>query len=53
VQLDELITTADFADRLVRNESNELVGITLQPDELVLPQVVLTDIAVQPAGSLL
>ncbi len=53
VQLDELITTADFADRLVRNESNELVGITLQPDELVLPLVVLTDIAVQPAGSLL
>ena len=52
-QLDELITTADFADRLVRNESNELVGITLQPDELVMPQVVLTDIAVQPAGSLL
>lgn len=53
VQLDELVTTADFADRLVRNEDNELVGITLRPDELVLPQVVLTDIAVQPAGSLL
>jgi hypothetical protein len=53
VQLDELITTAEFADRLVRNESNELVGITLQPDELVMPQVVLTDIAVQPATSLL
>jgi len=52
VQLDELITTADFAGRTVRNEANELVGITLQPDELVMPQVVLTDIAVQPAGSL-
>ncbi len=53
VPLDELITTGDFADRLVRNESNELVGINLQPDELVLPQVAVSDIAVQPAGSLL
>lgn len=53
VQLDELITTAEFADRLVRNESHELVSVTLQPDELVMPQVVLTDIAVQPATSLL
>lgn len=53
VQLDELITTPEFGDRQVRNEGNELVGITLQPDELVLPQIVLTDIAVQPATSLL
>ena len=34
-------------------KANELVSITLQPDELVMPQVVLTDIAVQPATSLL
>ena len=53
LQLDELITTAEFADRLVRNEDNELVSITLRPDELVMPQIALTDIAVQPAASLL
>jgi hypothetical protein len=52
-QLDELITTPEFANRLVRNDANELVSITLQPDELVLPQIALTDIAVQPATSLL
>jgi len=52
-QLDELITTAEFADRLVRNDANELVSITLQPEELVTPQIVLTDIAVQPAAVLL
>jgi hypothetical protein len=51
--LDELMTTPEFADRLVRNDANELVSITLQPDELVMPQVVLTDIAVQSAASLL
>ena len=53
LQLDELITTAEFADRLVRNEDNELVSITLRPDELVMPEIALTDIAVQPAASLL
>jgi hypothetical protein len=53
VPLDELITTAEFADRLVRNDDNELVSITLRPDELVMPQIVVTDIAVQPAVSLL
>lgn len=53
LQLDELITTAEFADRLVRNEDNELVSITLGPDELVMPQIALADIAVQPAASLL
>ena len=53
LQLDELITTAEFADRLVRNEDNELVSITLRPDELVMPEMALTDIAVQPAASLL
>lgn len=51
--LDELITTAEPASRVVRNDANELVGLTLAPDELVLPQIALTDIAVQPATSLL
>jgi len=53
VQLDELITTPELADRLVRNDANELVSVALQPDELVMPQVALTDITVQPAASLL
>jgi hypothetical protein len=53
VQLDELITTDEFANRLVRNEDNELVSITLQPDELVMPQIALPDITVQSATSLL
>jgi hypothetical protein len=50
--LDELITIPEFAERLVRNEHNELVSLTLRPDELVMPQIAAADIAVQPAGAL-
>jgi hypothetical protein len=34
-QLDELVTTAAFANRQVRNAANELISIALDPDELV------------------
>lgn len=33
--LDELVTTAEFSDRRVRNGLNQLISIALDPDELV------------------
>jgi len=50
--LDELVTTADFSTRLLRNDANELIGIQLKPDELVMPQIVAQDIDIQPAASI-
>lgn len=35
VELDELVTTSEFADRLVRNASHDVISIALDPDELV------------------
>lgn len=46
---DELSTTDTSPGRLVRNDANELVGIVLARDELVLPQIDPADIAVQSA----
>jgi phage-related baseplate assembly protein len=50
--LDELVPSAEFSNRIVRNDQNELVSITLQPGELVLPRILPADITVQPASSL-
>lgn len=38
-QLDELEPAPDFADRKTRNADLELIGITLQPDELAMLQI--------------
>jgi hypothetical protein len=48
-QLDELST--DDAGRRVRNDADELVGITLARDELVQPQIVPAEIVVQAANA--
>lgn len=50
-ELDELVTTSAFADRVRRNDAGELISIALNLDELVLPQIVATDIDIQPAPS--
>jgi hypothetical protein len=41
--LDELVTTPDLADRLVRNSAGELISVALNPEELVELQVPSTD----------
>ena len=48
-QLDELVTTAAFATRRVRNAANELISIALDPDELVAydATAAATDLAVE------
>jgi hypothetical protein len=47
--LDELLVPAEYADRLVRNEADELVRVTLLPDELVKPNIFAADIDIRPA----
>jgi hypothetical protein len=43
--LEELSTGSDFAGRLLRNAAGELIGIALQPEELVQPQIAVADIS--------
>ena len=50
--LDELVTTSDFSDRLLRNDADELIGVRLKSDELALPQIQAQDIHIQPAASI-
>jgi hypothetical protein len=45
--LDELVTTADFSGRRVRNAAGELVSVALDPDELPDFQAATTAIAIE------
>ena len=45
--LDELVVPVELAGRFVRNDANELVGVTLARDELVMPQIAAADIGIQ------
>jgi hypothetical protein len=49
--LDELSTDDSPGDRIVRNEANQLVGITLARDELVQPQIDPAQIVIQAANA--
>jgi hypothetical protein len=44
---DEVATREGFASRRVRNEAGELVGVALDPDELVDFQIALSDIGIE------
>jgi hypothetical protein len=51
-EVDELSTDNSPADRIVRNDANQLVGITLARDELVQPQIDPAQIVIQPANTI-
>ena len=49
--LDELVPQPEFSTRSLRNDANELIGIALDRDELVLPDIQAANITIQRADA--